>query len=109
MQFTITNVFDRWNVSSGGTHNLDRTSIVTYNGTNSTFIVYAIVTDAATTHDITVTALDENDQEVQTRTFADVPLRNGYKTSYRGTFFIDTPMTMSFTVGDWNEYDTVDF
>ena len=60
-------------------------------------------------NNITVTALDENDQEVQTRVFADVPLRNGYKTNYRGTFFIDTPMTMSFTIGDWNEYDTVNF
>ena len=45
--------------------------------------------------DVTVTALDENDQELQTRTFADVPLRNGYKTNYRGTFFIDSSFTSS--------------
>ena len=109
LRFTIANVFDRWNVTTGGTHQLDRVSTISYNGSSSVFNVYAITTDTQTTHDITVTALDENDQEVQTRTFADVPLRNGYKTSYRGTFFIDTPMTMSFTVGDWNEYDTVDF
>ena len=78
-------------------------------GTSSIFNVYAIVTDAQTTHDITVTALDENDQEVQTRTFEDVPLRNGYKTTYRGTFFIDTPASAGFTVDDWNEYDVVEF
>ena len=58
---------------------------------------------------VTVEALDENDQEVQTRTFTDVPLRNGYKTNYRGTFFIDSQFTSSFTVNDWNEYETVDF
>ena len=109
LQFTISDVFDRWNVSTGGTHQLNRTSTVNYGGTSSIFNVYAIVTDAQTTHDITVTALDENDQEVQTRTFAAVPLRNGYKTTYRGTFFIDTPMTMSFTVNDWSEYDVVEF
>ena len=58
---------------------------------------------------VTVTALDENDQEVQMRTFTNVPLRNGYKTTYRGTFFIDTPVTSGFTVNEWNEYDVVDF
>ena len=108
-RFTIASVFDRWNVTTGGTHQLDRVSTINYNGTSAIFNVYAITTDAQTTHDILVEALDENDQEVQTRTFADVPLRNGYKTNYRGTFFIDTPMSMTFTVNDWNEYDTVDF
>ena len=108
-RFTITSVFDRWSVTTGGTHQLNRVSTINCNGTSAIFNVYAIVTDASTTHDILVEALDENDQEVQTRTFADVPLRNGYKTNYRGTFFIDTPMSMTFTVNDWNEYDTVDF
>ena len=109
LRFTIANVFDRWNVTTGGTHSLDRVSTISYGGTSSIFNVYAIVTDAQTTHDITVTALDENDQELQTRTFMNVPLRNGYKTSYKGTFFIDTPMTMEFMVNDWNEYDEVTF
>ena len=109
LRFTIANVFDRWNVSTGGTHSLDRVSTISYGGTSSIFNVYAIVTDAQTTHDILVEALDENDGVVQSRTFAAVPLRNGYKTTYRGTFFIDTPATASFLVDDWNEYDVVDF
>lgn len=109
LRFTVSDVYDRWNVSTGGTHSLDRTSIINYNGTSAVFNIYAIVTDAQTTHTVTVTAMDENDQELQTRTFADVPLRNGYKTNYRGTFFIDSQFTSSFTVNDWNEYETVDF
>ena len=108
-RFTIASVFDRWNVTTGATHGIDRVSTINYGGTSAIFNVYAIVTDASTTHDVTVTALDENDQEVQTRTFTDVPLRNGYKTNYRGTFFIDSQFTPSFTVNDWNEYETVDF
>ena len=108
-RFTVNGVFDRWNVSTGATHGIDRVSTINYGGTSSIFNVYAIVTDASTTHDILVEALDENDQEVQTRTFADVPLRNGYKTNYRGTFFIDSSVSASFTVDDWNEYDIVDF
>ena len=88
---------------------MDRVSTISYGGTSSVFNVYAIVTDASTTHDITVEALDANSDVLQTRTFLAVPLRNGYKTTYRGTFFIDTPVTSGFTVDDWNEYDAVDF
>ena len=109
LRFTIANVFDRWNVSTGGTHSLDRVSTISYSGTSSIFNVYAIVTDVQTTHDITVEALDADGNVLQTRTFMNVPLRNGYKTSYKGTFFIDTPMTMEFMVNDWNEYDEVTF
>ena len=108
-RFTIASVFDRWNVTTGATHGIDRVSTINYGGTSSIFNIYAITTDAQTLHTVTVEALDENDQEVQTRTFADVPLRNGYKTNYRGTFFIDSQFTSSFTVNDWNEYETVDF
>lgn len=108
-RFTVSGVYDRWSVTTGATHGINRVSTINYGGTSAIFNVYAIVTDAQTTHDIIVEALDENDGVVQSRTFADVPLRNGYKTNYRGTFFIDTPMSMSFTVNDWNEYDVVDF
>ena len=108
-RFTVSDVYDRWNVTTGATHGIDRVSTINYGGTSAIFNVYAITTDDQTTHDITVEALDADEAVIQTRTFADVPLRNGYKTNYRGTFFIDTPMTMSFTVNDWNEYETVDF
>ena len=112
LQFTITDVFDRWNVSTGGTHSLDRVSTISYGGTSANFNVYAITTDAQTLHTVTVTALDANDLPISSqaaRTFTNVPLRNGYKTTYRGTFFIDTPVTSGFTVNEWNEYDVVDF
>ena len=109
LRFTISNVFDRWNVSTGGTHGLDRVSTISYGGTSAIFNVYAITTDAQTTHDITVEALDADGNVLQTRTFANVPLQNGYKTTYRGTFFIDTATSAGFTIDDWNEYDAVEF
>ena len=108
-RFTVNGIFDRWNVTTGGTHSLDRVSTISYGGTSSIFNVYAIVTDAQTTHDITVEALDNNGDVLQTRTFTAVPLRNGYKTTYRGTFFIDTAASASFLIDDWSEYDAVDF
>lgn len=109
LRFTISDVFDRWNVTTGGTHSLNRVSTINCNGTSAVFNVYAITTNEQTLHTVTVEALNENDAVIQSRVFENVPLRNGYKTNYRGTFFIDTPMSMSFTVNDWNEYDVVDF
>ena len=113
MRFTITDVYNRWNVSTGATNKLDRTSEVNISSRRAdgtaVFSVYAIVTDAETTHTVTVSALDEGDNVLQTRTFAGVTLRNGYKTSYKGQFFTDQDFTSSFVVADWSEYDTVDF
>ena len=108
-RFTVNGIYDRWNVTTGGTHQLDRVSNISYAGTSAIFNVYAITTDAQTNHDITVEALDDNGQELQTRTFSDVPLRNGYKTTYSGAFFIDQNATASFLVDDWSAYDTVNF
>ena len=113
IQITIGGVYDRWNVTSGATHQLDRTStfqdFTTRQDGTVTFNVYAITTDAQTLHLVTVTALNASDEVVQTRVFTDVPLRNGYKTTYQGVYFTDTETTATFTIGDWNEYDVVNF
>lgn len=115
IQITIDDVFDRWSITAGGTHQVNRVSTVaitsTANDGTVAINVFAIVTDAQTTHTVTVTALDENDAEVQSaRVFSDVPLRNGYRTTYRGALFIDTGFAGTFTVeNDWNEYDVVNF
>ena len=112
LRFTITDIYDRWNVSTGGTHKLDRVSTISYGGTSAIFNVYAITTDAQTLHTVTVEALDADGNALvpaQMKTFENVPLRNGYKTTYRGAFFTEENITMTFTVDDWNEYDTVNF
>lgn len=113
VNITQGSVYDRWNVSTGATHQLDRISSIAITSTASdgtvALSVYAINTDAQTLHTITVDALDANNDTVQTRTFNDVPLRNGYKTIYRGAFFTDQSMSMSFIADEWNEYDTISF
>ena len=48
-------------------------------------------------------------RKIQTKTFTDVPMRNGYKTIYHGQFFTDQDASAVFTVDDWNEYDAVTF
>ena len=111
-RFTVSGVYDRWNVTTGATHSLDRVSTINYGGTSSIFNVYAITTNEQTLHTVTVEALDADGNALvpaQSKTFENVPLRNGYKTTYRGAFFTEENMTMTFTVNDWNEYETVDF
>ena len=108
-RFMVSGVYDRWSVTTGATHGINRVSTINYVGTSAIFNIYAITTDAQTLHTVTVEALDENDTVIQSRVFENVPLRNGYKTNYRGTFFIDSEFTSSFTVNDWNEYNVVNF
>ena len=111
--FTIGSVYDRWSVTTGATHGLDRESnfanVSTNNDGTVTFNLYAIMTDTQTLHTVTVEAFDANDQLKQSRTFSNVPLRNGYKTTYRGVYFTNTATAAAFSVGDWNLYDTVNF
>lgn len=114
MRFTMGSTFNRWSVTTGGTNQIDRQSLVNITSTNqdgtASFNIYAIVTDAQTQHTITVEALDANEQPTQTaRVFENVPLRNGYRTTYRGVFFRELDMTMTFMVDDWQDYDTVNF
>ncbi len=113
IRITQRNVFDRWNVSTGATNNIDRISTINVTSTASdgtvALSVYAIVGDAETAHDVTVETLDDSDQPIQIRTFVSVPMRNGYKTVYRGAFFTNANMSMSFTASDWSEYDTTNF
>lgn len=113
MRITVDNVFDRWNVTTGGTHSINRSTTINITSTaqdgTASFTIYNITTDDQTTHTVTAEAIDANDALLQSRTFTNVPLRNGYKTTYRGTFFIDSEMTMTFTVNDWQTYETITF
>ena len=113
MRFTLKNVFNRWNVATGGVNELDREATIEITSTASdgtvSFTVYAIATNEQSLHTVVAEALNQNNEVVQARTFENVPLRNGYKTTYRGAFFIDEEMSMTFTADDWNEYDVIDF
>lgn len=113
IQITINDVFDRWSVTTGGTHQVDHTYTINITSTAQdgtvALNVFAIVTDAQTLHTVTVTGLDADDAVTLTpRTFADVPLRNGYRTTYRGALR-DATTTATFTVDDWTDLETINF
>lgn len=113
MRITQYSVYDRWNVSTGATNQLDRVSTISISSTNAdgtaAFNVYSINSDTETLHTITAEALDADDKPIQTKVFTDVPMRNNYKTTCRGSFFTDAAMSLTFTATDWNDYETINF
>lgn len=114
VEFALGSTPTRWNVAGYGVNPQERTvsfnNITTFSDGTVSFLMY-IIADAneATNYTITTTAYRSDNSVKQTRTFENVPIRNGYRTTYQGSFFIDTPMTMTFTVDDWQDYDTVNF
>lgn len=90
------------------THTINSTS--TDNNGVAIYNVYVMSDDMTSTKyvDIEAEALNPtNDGEV--RQFTQVPIKNGYVTTYSGTFFITFGMDFSFSVDDWNEYGSFTF
>ena len=100
----------RWNVGGFGENAVSRVSSFTPAvGSSPTLSVFLLAGDDEEKRDITVTAYDGEDAVVQQRVFEDVPIRAGYRSTYRGEFFTGAMASMSFTVSDWMDYETVEF
>ena len=78
---------------------------------SATFTVYVIPDDltAQYKYDIEVSGLDKNGAAVESRAFSDVPIRANYRTQYQGSFFVTLALAFSFSIGDWQDYDVVNF
>ena len=115
MRFEIPQTFTRWNVNGTGANKVDRTSDITVSSTNqdgtASFVLYIIGSDTDETYDITVKALDSNNNVVTNgeRTFSGVTIRNNYKTIYSGAFFSPSTLTSSFVVSDWETFESISF
>lgn len=85
------------------THTINSTS--TDNNGVAVYNVYVMADDMTNVKyvDIQAKALNPtNDGEV--RQFSQVPIKNGYVTTYSGTFFVTFGMDFTFSVDDWNDY-----
>ena len=116
MRFSLGESFTRWNVTSAiGANAQERTATFNNfsknNDGTAAFSIYIIPTNLTDTDhmDITVTALYENGDEYESKTFTGVPIKAGYKTTYHGQFFTTTATSAGFTVDDWSEFDTVEY
>ena len=100
----------RWNVAGYGENAVSRVSSFTPAvGALPTLSVFLLAGSEEEKRDVTVTAYDASDAVVQQRVFEDVPIRAGYRSTYRGAFFTEAVGTMTFTVNDWMDYETVEF
>ena len=114
--FNLGTAFTRWNAStSTGANAISRTARFENFNRNQdgtmTFNLYIIPTNLTDTDhmDVTVTSLKQNGDELESKTFANVPIKAGYRTTYSGAFFTTEAATGTFTIEDWNEFDTVNF
>ena len=100
----------RWDVGGFGVNAVGRVSSFTPAvGSSPALSVFLLAGSEEEKRDITVTAYDDTDAVVQQRVFEDVPIRAGYRSTYRGEFFTSVVVTMTFTTNDWMDYETVDF
>ena len=113
MRFTLSDVFDRWSVTDGAVHQVDR--VVTFEGFSrkqdgtAAFTIYTLVDDDAPAHAVTVEALDEGGNVVQTKELS-VPLLTNRRTLASGNFFTDAASSLGFSLNtDWGEDAVVEF
>jgi hypothetical protein len=100
----------RWNVAGYGVNAVNRVSSFTPAvGSSPALSVFLLAGDDEEKRDITVTAYDATDAVVQQRVFTDVPIRAGYRSTYRGAFFTSAAVSIIFTTNEWMSYETVDF
>ena len=109
-RFSVPQSATRYAVAGYGTNMVDRVSTIAWNGASRVFSIFIMGDDdEATLFKVGVDALDEGGGVVQSRTFSDVPIRNGYRTNYRGSFFVDGAVSAGFSVDDMIDNETVDF
>lgn len=96
-----TNIGDKVSVINNPSH---------ANDGSTTCKIYCLADSETTTIDVTVEALDADDDVVESRDFADVPIKAGYVTSFTGTFFVTTALSFNFFSGDsWEDYISMEF
>lgn len=114
VQFVIKQTGTRYNVSGQPANITDRTvdfASISRKADGTCSFAFQILasSDAATNFEITATAYASDNSIIETKTFDAVPIRNNYRTIYTGAFFTTSEFTMTFTVADWQDYDTVTF
>ena len=113
VQFIIRNTALRYGVDGTLSNITDRTvdfsNITSKSDGTCSFSFNILASDAVANFEITATAYASDNSIIETKTFTDVPIRNSYRTTYTGAFFITSEFSMTFTCADWQDYDTINF
>ena len=116
VRFVIKDTGTRFNATTAEPANItdrvvDFTSITRKPADGTCSFAFQILStaDTSTAFDITATAYASDNSIIEQKTFAAVPIRNNYRTTYSGAFFTTSAMSLTFTADDWNDYDVVNF
>ena len=112
---TFSGTGNRWNVSGTSTNVTDRTATFNITSTRDDgtvllglFVMPANLTDTQYI-DLTMSAMNADDDVLEQKQLNDVPIKAGYQTSCLGTLFTTGQTAMTFTVDDWLAFDTINF
>ena len=113
-RFSIPQTFTAWSTTGIGANKTDRVSEINLASRNqdgtATFNVFIIGSSEQELYDITVAALNSNNEIVKSHILEDVPIKNNYRTTARGIFFTDEDVNMSMSIDDsWNEFDQYEY
>lgn len=115
VRFIIKDTGTQFNVTTESPANIidrqvDFSSISRKNdGTTSFAFQILSTTDTPTNFTITATAYASDNSIIETKTFENVPIRNNYRTTLSGAFFTSSDLALTFTVDDWQDFDTINF
>ena len=113
--YSIDGTHCEWNTDGYAANDYDRSGTINLTARNNdgsaSINMFVMPTNLTDTDNITVTvmAMTASDDIVEQKTFAAVPIKAGYRTTYRGEFFTTEQMTMTFVANDWSVFDTTDF
>lgn len=106
----------RWNLANNtATNVIDRLSQISFTARNNdgsaSAVMYILPNNLteASLFNIHVQAKTANGTVVEERTFENVSIRANYRTTYSGQFFVTTPMAFTFSVSNWNDFETVEY
>lgn len=115
IKFTIPATGTRWDIAGHAANSTERENTIAITSTRQdgtvALSIYVMAEDLTTTdaNEITVQTLTAQGTVTNSRTFHEVPIKAGYKTTYRGNLFVTTPTASSFYVGEWSEFEVREF
>lgn len=115
ISFAFSGTGTRWDIAGTAANTADRETTIAITSTRQdgtvALSIYVMAEDLTTTEtrEITVQTLTAQGTVTNLRTFHEVPIKAGYKTTYRGNLFVNTPTAGSFMVGAWSEFEVREF
>ena len=113
-RLTVYDSHNKWNTSNDAAANTTNqiANFANFSKKNDGTVAFStniLSTSEGTNFTIKAEGLNSDNEVIQEMTFTNVPIRNGYKTIYRGAFF-NVSLALGFTgLADWQSLNTTEF